>query len=348
MVYAFLIVCHRTLVVRCMRFRWFHLRNFLVFLLLSIPKYWFAFFLLLASPFPQEVKFFICENSSTTFTERDAIAEVETRGCYAQQRQAYTVNFLVPPTPPTDSTSSKIVHVSYHLLVSVNLITTTKIPLCTVCKCTMLYSHADMHIQLPIFFSFFHGNKIEGLTGCFHLNPTIKIPITIGSYPILDHLPNYINSIAPAVSNEIALRQQPTAQSTAERAPQSQSTIFPPSAPYPENGLLNSSHFVLSNLNINKYFDEKSFTMFFFLSSGCWTDPPSYEQATTIGERKFAPNYPVYRRQTSYSSQNSTPVLQRHCNQWRNQPKISPNATIAIVYTLHANPFYSNPHYIES
>lgn len=112
-------------------------------------------------------------------------------------------------------------------------------------------------------FSLFHGNQIEGLTGCFHINPTIKIPITIGSYPILDQPPNYIHSIAPAVSNEIAFRQQPTAQ-IAESAPQGQTTIQQPSAPYPENGLLNNSHFVLSNLNINKYFDEKTFTVVFF------------------------------------------------------------------------------------
>lgn len=65
----------------------------------------------------QEVKFHTYENSSTHITEKDAIAAVETRGCYAQQKQAYTVNILVPPTPPTDLTASKIVHISYHLIV---------------------------------------------------------------------------------------------------------------------------------------------------------------------------------------------------------------------------------------
>lgn len=65
------------------------------------------------------MKFFTFENSPKYKIERDAIAEVETRGCYAQQKQAYTVNILVPPTPPTDLNTSKIVHVKYHLRVSV-------------------------------------------------------------------------------------------------------------------------------------------------------------------------------------------------------------------------------------
>lgn len=67
----------------------------------------------------QEVKFFPFENSPKHRMEKDAIAEVETRGCYAQQKQAYTVNIPVPPTPPTDLKTSKIVHVKYHLRVSV-------------------------------------------------------------------------------------------------------------------------------------------------------------------------------------------------------------------------------------
>lgn len=45
-----------------------------------------------------------------------------------------------------------------------------------------------------------------------------------------------------------------------------------------------------------------------------YIDPPSYEQAIKVFERKFAPNYPVYRRETSYSSQTNTPVLRRHNN----------------------------------
>lgn len=69
----------------------------------------------------QEVKVFTYENSAKHKTEKDAIAEVETRGCYAQQKQAYTVNIQVPPTSPTDTTTSKIVHVKYYLKVSHNL-----------------------------------------------------------------------------------------------------------------------------------------------------------------------------------------------------------------------------------
>lgn len=348
MVLLFSSIAAITLIVQCMRSYWFHTTISIYYDSFSpfscsnckilIRFSGFAFIFFFASLFPQEVKFFTCENSSINFTERDAIAEVETRGCYAQQKQAYTVNFLVPPTPPTDSTSSKIVHVSYHLSVSMKL---------------MSYNNWNtkyclhVHIQLRNFFLYFHGNQIEGLTGCFHINPTIKIPITIGSYPISDQPPNYLNTIAPAVSNEITIRQQLTAQ-IAERASQRQSTTIQPSVPYPENGLLNNSHIVFSKLKHQQIFWWENFYDAFF-SSRRWTDPPSYEQAITIGERKFAPNYPVYRRQTSYSSQNSTPVLQRHCNQWRIQPEISPDATIAFIYILQiSNPFYSIVRDIES
>ncbi|XP_055296096.1 arrestin domain-containing protein 1-like isoform X2 [Sitodiplosis mosellana] len=210
----------------------------------------------------REVKFFIYENSPKHKIERDAIAEVQTRGCFPQQKQAYTVNILVPPTPPTDVTTSKIVHVKYHL-------------------------------------------RIEGLTGCCHINPTITIPITIGSYPILDQPPEYVaimnaithstnqnpNSNANANGNvahgnlgtgttsanneQVVCPQQPSAPASEDI----KTTDAEPAIPYPQN------------------------------------DPPSYEQAVKVlFERKFAPNYPVYRRQTSYSSQTNTPVLRRHCN----------------------------------
>ncbi|XP_031621629.1 uncharacterized protein LOC116339736 [Contarinia nasturtii] len=199
----------------------------------------------------REVKFFTYENSAKHKIERDAIAEVETRGCYAQQKQAYTVNILVPPTPPSDCVTSKIVHVKYHL-------------------------------------------RIEGMTGRCHLNPTISIPITIGSYPISDQPPNYSN----AIMNAFVLPTNPISNSNADTDTNTMPTnneqvVHPPhpnappeqevkptvvAMPYPQN------------------------------------DPPSYEQAVTVFERKFAPNYPVYRRQTSYSSQTNTPVLRRHCN----------------------------------
>lgn len=78
----------------------------------------------------QEVKFFTYENSPKHKIEKDVIADVETRGCYAQQKQAYTVNVLVPPTPPTDSTTSKIVHVKYHLKVSCGWKQKKMLPLC--------------------------------------------------------------------------------------------------------------------------------------------------------------------------------------------------------------------------
>lgn len=47
----------------------------------------------------------------------DAIATASTRPLYAKQNQAYAVELLVPPTPPTDETSSAICKVHYFLTV---------------------------------------------------------------------------------------------------------------------------------------------------------------------------------------------------------------------------------------
>lgn len=63
--------------------------------------------------------------------------------------------------------------------------------------------------------------------------------------------------------------------------------------------------------NAKTYSNQTTYCSFYFLLN---LDPPTYEQAKILFERKFAPNYPVYRRQTSYSSQTNTPVLRRHCN----------------------------------
>lgn len=90
------------------------------------------------------MKVFTYENSAKHKTEKDAIAEVETRGCYAQQKQAYTVNIQVPPTPPTDVTTSKIVHVKYHLKVSHNLSHT--IFHCVCCFCLVLGLFERQHL----------------------------------------------------------------------------------------------------------------------------------------------------------------------------------------------------------
>lgn len=38
------------------------------------------------------------------------------------------------------------------------------------------------------------------MTGCFHINPLLTIPITIGSYPILDQPPEYV-AIMDAISH---------------------------------------------------------------------------------------------------------------------------------------------------
>lgn len=100
------------------------------------------------------------------------------------------------------------------------------------------------------------------MTGCCHINPTITIPITIGSYPILDQPPEYVaimnailhpttnqnqnqNSNANALhrnvdtstttseNNEQVVRpQQPSAPSLETI----KTTDAEPAIPYPQNG----------------------------------------------------------------------------------------------------------------
>lgn len=121
--------------------------------------------------FLQEVKVFTYENSAKHKIERDAIAEVETRGCYAQQKQAYAVNIQVPPTSPTDVTTSKIVHVKYYLKVRHNL-SHVAIPSCMplfICLFDFLVLFtlvdfvnfllvAHLHIYLECVYVHFDGN----------------------------------------------------------------------------------------------------------------------------------------------------------------------------------------------
>lgn len=86
-------------------------------------------------------------------------------------------------------------------------------------------------------------------------------------------------------------------------------------SPYPENGKLIKIALELS----------------WMISKIVWIlDPPTYEQALTIGDAKFSPNYPVYRRQTSYSSQTNTPVMSRHCTQWT--LLLHPNYLLIIAF----------------
>lgn len=97
------------------------------------------------------------------------------------------------------------------------------------------------------------------MTGWCHINPTITIPITIGSYPILDQPPEYvaiINAISHPTnqnsnSNANALHQNLDASTTTSvnteqvvrpqqpSAPQLEdikTTDAVPAIPYPQNG----------------------------------------------------------------------------------------------------------------
>lgn len=65
----------------------------------------------------QRVKFQTHEDSFAYKIEMDTIATASTRPLYAKQNQAYSVELLVPPAPPTDETSSAICKVHYFLTV---------------------------------------------------------------------------------------------------------------------------------------------------------------------------------------------------------------------------------------
>lgn len=107
------------------------------------------------------------------------------------------------------------------------------------------------------------------MTGWSHINPTLAIPITIGSYPISDQPPNYtdsvdadlsarLNAIAfPAsanISNSATANTNTNSHSTSNGNPNTASSneqvVRPqptaPPLPYPQNGLLTTKY---ENLN---------------------------------------------------------------------------------------------------
>lgn len=164
------------------------------------------------------------------------------------------------------------------------------------------------------------------MTGWSHINPTLAIPITIGSYPISDQPPNYTASIDVDLSarlNAIAFpgsanisnsatantntntNSHSTSNGNPNTASSNEQVVRPqptaPPLPYPQNGLLTTKY---ENLNQMTKLIAHSVLQFN-------SDPPTYESIIRA-ERKFAPNYPVYRRDTTYSSQTNTPVLRRH------------------------------------
>lgn len=91
------------------------------------------------------------------------------------------VNLRVPPVPPTDFSSSKVVKVTYFLCVCMNK------------------RHGHI-IRLHSFNSIqnkFIRMQIETSTGCCNGSPKNKIPITIGTYPLDDGESNPSGSAQP-------------------------------------------------------------------------------------------------------------------------------------------------------
>lgn len=124
--------------------------------------------------------------------------------------------------------------------------------------------------------------QIHGpISGCNN-DVKVEIPVTIGSYPILDNPNTQVSPTAPNSEGTGPIVQQPS----------NGSEHYPPaSAPYPESGKDNIS---ISSPN----FQHSSRPIFF--SASFVSDPPTYEQALKRAEdgEAFRPNYPVYRRPT--------------------------------------------------
>lgn len=130
---------------------------------------------------------------------------------------------------------------------------------------------------------------------CCHSNPVLDLPITIGSYPIQDVTPSgYPSTVVDSFTTNNVISQQPSAPQPYE---QNNYGVPYPSAPFPfpSDGTL---QFLISlNLLITQYH------LHFFFSIE--TDPPTYEDAMHSKDadgNNFKPKYPMFKRNTSYSS----------------------------------------------
>lgn len=171
------------------------------------------------------------------------------------------------------------------------------------------------------------------ISGCCKLGTKFDIPITIGTYPILDEpntqgyptAPSYNFPVStetgPIVQQPIAGFNRPSAPGgyseqtdpmlppypaeSFSLLPQPPSALPNPSAPYPESGTKNV-HNPAKNQTA-AYFIPRIVHHYYPNLCLSYSDPPTYEQAmATKGneadDKRFRPNYPVYRRATSYSS----------------------------------------------
>lgn len=199
------------------------------------------------------------------------MAEGGTRGCELNSEANLRVNIVVPSISPTDNTTSNIIKVEYSIRVRE--------------FSSSIYSIPKKNQNIRI--NYFSLKVIGSVMGC-HSNPTIYLPIIIGSVPILDNPPVVPMNSYPEMS--VPTAPMPTDGITSERptAPlldnggNPNNVPYPnepsPSAPYPSdrkqeiqfvlfesNWKINFSHFqnrqhtrMLLNLETRKMFSNQN------------------------------------------------------------------------------------------
>lgn len=117
--------------------------------------------------FYAEPEAFSCSGAVNEQAVKRLIVAKETQGCSENSNEIIRANLDIPPIPPTDSTSSSVVKVTYYLQVVEHLI--------------------FFNFVIFVNISFWKNkSQISATLGLCHKNPVLRIPITIGTRPIQD------------------------------------------------------------------------------------------------------------------------------------------------------------------
>lgn len=149
--------------------------------------------------------------------------------------------------------------------------------------------------------------QVYGSVACCHSDPTIRMPVIIGSIPIMDTQPTQVPMGNGVPMYDSVISSQPICPAL----PHANDPLLPPPAmpplPYPSaNTAATAPDLPQPNAPSAPMFSD--------------IDPPTYEEATHTDNaddskektnKKFNPRYPMFRRNTSYSSNNWTKSKQK-------------------------------------
>lgn len=234
----------------------------------------------------QHITYHIYEGSSRQKEETILIIENQTEGCLQTRNELYRVNLEIPPIPPTDDTTSNICKVRYFIRVSLEFnAESIKYALTLVV----------LNLTTP---RFLFDLQVCGSVACCHNDPTIRMPVIIGSIPITDTV-SFPTSETGVPSYNSVISQQPVAPPL----PGANEPLLPPGQipmlPYPPANAAIAKALPQQNVPSAPMFGD--------------IDPPTYGEATHTRNadesnektnKKFNPKYPMFRRNTSYSSNN--------------------------------------------